>query len=67
MTVNVNEAGNIPAASSKILEDHNRELREEVYRKIMKRLQDKDALHELYSQLIVRRTIATKCKPAKLS
>lgn len=56
MTVNVNGQEYTLQQAAKFLEDHNRELREEVYRKINeRRLQDKDALHELYSQLIVRR------------
>ena len=42
--------------ASKFLEDHDRGLREEVYRKINeRRLQDKDALNDLYSELIKRR------------
>jgi oligoendopeptidase F len=42
--------------AAKFLESHDRELREEVYRKInARRLQDKDALDEMYSQLIQKR------------
>ena len=42
--------------ASKFLENHDRNLREEVYRKINeRRLQDKETLHTLYSQLIQKR------------
>lgn len=42
--------------AAKFLESHDRNLREEVYRKINeRRLQDKDALNDLYSQLIQKR------------
>ncbi len=42
--------------AAKFLESHNRNLREEVYRKINeRRLQDKDALNDLYTQLIKKR------------
>jgi len=42
--------------ASKFLEDHDRSLREEVYRKINeRRLQDKDSLNDLYTQLIQKR------------
>ncbi|MDB5192926.1 MAG: family oligoendopeptidase [Segetibacter sp.] len=42
--------------ASKFLEDHDRTLREEVYRKINeRRLQDKDTLHTLYTQLTDKR------------
>src|SRR5205085_5657412 len=42
--------------ASKFLEDPDRALREEVYHKInTRRLQDKDALNDLYSELIKRR------------
>ncbi|MEO5782724.1 MAG: M3 family oligoendopeptidase, partial [Ginsengibacter sp.] len=42
--------------AAKFLESHDRELREEVYRKINeRRLQDKDALNDLYSELIKKR------------
>lgn len=38
------------------MESHDRNLREEVYRKINeRRLQDKDALNDLYTQLIQKR------------
>ena len=42
--------------AAKFLESHDRNLREEVYRKINeRRLQDKDALNDLYTQLIKKR------------
>ncbi|HEV8079335.1 MAG TPA: M3 family oligoendopeptidase [Chitinophagaceae bacterium] len=42
--------------AAKFLESHDRNLREEVYRKINeRRLQDKDALNDLYAQLIKKR------------
>lgn len=42
--------------AAKFLESHNRDLRESVYRKINeRRLQDKDALNDLYSSLIQKR------------
>lgn len=42
--------------AAKFLENHDRDLREEVYRKINeRRLQDKDALNELYTQLLQKR------------
>ncbi|MBN9296502.1 MAG: M3 family oligoendopeptidase [Filimonas sp.] len=47
--------------AAKFLESHDRGLREEVYRKIQeRRLQDKDAMNELYSQLIDRRNEVAK-------
>ena len=43
--------------AAKFLESHDRELREEVYRKINeRRLQDKDALNDLYTGLIKKAT-----------
>ncbi len=42
--------------ASKFLENHNRELRKEVYFKIQeRRLQDKDALNEMFSELVQKR------------
>ena len=42
--------------AAKFLESHDRNLREDVYRKINeRRLQDKDALNDLYTQLIKKR------------
>jgi oligoendopeptidase F len=56
MTVEVKGNEYTLQQASKFLEDHNRSLREEVYRKIQeRRLQDKDALNELYSNLIAKR------------
>src|ERR1700730_3772130 len=49
MTIEVNGQEYTLPQASKFLENHDRKLREEVYRKIQKRrLQDKDALNELY-------------------
>ncbi len=43
--------------ASKFLQSHDRSAREEAYRKIQeRRLQDKNALNELYNQLIQKRT-----------
>ncbi len=56
MTVEVNGQEYTLQQASKFLEDHDRNLRETVYRKIQdRRLQDKDAMHELYTQLITKR------------
>ncbi len=56
MTVEVNGQEYTLQQAAKFLEDPNRELREEVYRKINeRRLQDKEELDNLYSQLLVRR------------
>jgi oligoendopeptidase F len=56
MTIEVNGQEYTLPQASKFLENHDRKLREEVYRKIQKRrLQDKDALNELYSTLIEKR------------
>lgn len=56
MTVTVNEKEYTLQQAGKFLESHDRNLREEVYRKIQeRRLQDKDSLHNLYSELIQRR------------
>lgn len=47
--------------AAKFLEKHDRSLREQVYRKIQeRRLEDKDALHSLYTQLIEKRTAVAK-------
>ncbi|HVF97941.1 MAG TPA: M3 family oligoendopeptidase [Flavisolibacter sp.] len=47
--------------AAKFLENPNRELREEVYRKIQeRRLQDKDQLNELYSKLVALRNNVAK-------
>lgn len=56
MTIEVNGQEYTLQQASKFLESHDRKLREEVYRKINdRRLQDKDTLQELYSQLIEKR------------
>src|SRR4051794_27732061 len=56
MTIEVNGQEYTLQQASKFLEDHDRGLREEVYRKINeRRQQDKDALNELYTQLIQKR------------
>ena len=56
MTVEVNGKEYTLQQASKFLENHNRSLREEVYRKIQeRRLQDKVAMHDLYSKLIEKR------------
>jgi oligoendopeptidase F len=56
MTVEVKGQEYTLQQASKFLEDHDRSLREEVYRKIQeRRLQDKDALNDLYTQLIQKR------------
>jgi oligoendopeptidase F len=56
MTIEVNGQEYTLQQAAKFLESHDRALREEVYRKINeRRLQDKDALNELYTQLIQKR------------
>ncbi|MEO9144004.1 MAG: M3 family oligoendopeptidase [Ginsengibacter sp.] len=56
MTVEVNGKEYTLQQASKFFENHDRALREEVYRKINeRRLQDKDALNDLYSKLIEKR------------
>ena len=61
MTVEVNGQEYTLQQASKFLESHDRKLREEVYRKIQdRRLQDKDAMHDLYSQLIEKRDQVAK-------
>ncbi|MCW3081173.1 M3 family oligoendopeptidase [Segetibacter sp.] len=56
MTVEVKGQEYTLQQASKFLEEHDRGLREEVYRKIHeRRLQDKDGLNDLYSQLIQKR------------
>lgn len=56
MTVEVNGQEYTLQQAAKFLESHDRELRETVYRKIQdRRLQDKDAMHALYSGLIAKR------------
>jgi len=56
MTVNVNGEEYTLQQAAKFLESHDRNLREDVYRKINeRRLQDKAALSELYDKLIAKR------------
>jgi len=56
MTIEVEGQEYTLQQASKFLENHNRALREDVYRKINeRRLQDKNQLDLLYSQLIARR------------
>ena len=56
MTVEVNGQEYTLQQASKFLESHNRSLREDVYRKIQtRRLEDKQAMHDLFSQLIAKR------------
>lgn len=56
MMVEVNGVEYTLQQAAKFLESHDRNLREEVYRKINeRRLQDKDALNKLYTQLIQKR------------
>ncbi|MEX6690378.1 M3 family oligoendopeptidase [Danxiaibacter flavus] len=61
MTVEVNGQEYTLQQASKFLESHDRNLREEVYRKIQeRRLQDKQSLHDLYTQLIEKRDQVAK-------
>ena len=56
MTVEVNGQEYTLQQAAKFLEDPDRKLREEVYRKVQeRRLQDKDQLNELFSTLLVKR------------
>ena len=56
MTIEVKGQEYTLQQAAKFLEDHDRSLREEVYRKISeRRMQDKDALNDLYTQLIQKR------------
>ena len=56
MMVEVNGQEYTLQQASKFLESHDRNLREEVYRKIQeRRLEDQNAMHDLYSQLIAKR------------
>ncbi|MGC4035358.1 MAG: M3 family oligoendopeptidase [Chitinophagaceae bacterium] len=56
MTVTVNGQEFTLQQAAKFLENHDRNLREEVYRKVNdRRLQDKDAMNQLYSSLIDKR------------
>ena len=56
MTVTIDGQTYTLQQATKFLESHNRNVREEAYRKIQeRRLQDKAALNELYNQLIQKR------------
>jgi oligoendopeptidase F len=56
MMIEVNGVEYTLQQAAKFLESHDRNLREEVYRKINeRRLKDKDALNDLYTQLIKKR------------
>ncbi len=56
MTITVNDKEYTLQQAAKFLESHDRDLREEVYRKINeRRLQDKEELNALFDQLISRR------------
>ncbi len=56
MTIEINGEEYTLQQAGKFLEDHDRNLREEVYRKIQdRRLQDKEALNDLYTHLVERR------------
>lgn len=56
MTVMVNEKEFTLQQAAKFLEDPDRKIREEVYRKINdRRLEDKEALHALFDQLVAKR------------
>lgn len=56
MTVQVNDQEYTLQQAAKFLEDPNRELREEVYRKINdRRLEDKKPLNDLYTNLLKKR------------
>jgi oligoendopeptidase F len=61
MTIEVKGQEYTLQQAAKFLEDHDRGLREEVYRKINdRRFQDKDQLNDLYSQLIGKRQQVAK-------
>lgn len=61
MTIEVNGQEYTLQQASKFLESKDRKLREEVYRKIQeRRLQDKDAMQDLYSKLIEKRQLVAK-------
>ncbi len=56
MTVHINDKEFTIQQATKFLENHDRNLREEAYRKIQaRRLQDKDQLDKLYNQLLEKR------------
>jgi oligoendopeptidase F len=61
MTVEVNGQEYTLQQAGKFLESHDRKLREEVYRKIQdRRLQDKQPMHDLYTQLVHKRDQVAK-------
>jgi oligoendopeptidase F len=61
MTVEVKGQEYTLQQAAKFLESHERDLREQVYRKIQdRRLQDQDAMHDLYTQLINKRDQVAK-------
>lgn len=61
MMVEVNGREYTLQQAAKFLESHDRALREEVYRKIQdRRLQDRQAMHDLYSGLIQKRDEVAK-------
>jgi oligoendopeptidase F len=61
MTIEVNGQEFTLQQASKFLESHDRNLREEVYRKINeRRQQDKEALHDLFSKLVEKRDTVGK-------
>ncbi|MEY2901527.1 MAG: hypothetical protein RLY89_633 [Bacteroidota bacterium] len=61
MTIEVGGQEYTLQQAGKFLESHDRALREEVYRKIQeRRLQDKDSMNELYSNLIGKRDQVAK-------
>lgn len=61
MTVEVNGQEYTLQQAAKFLESEDRSLREQVYRKIQeRRLQDKQAMHDLYSSLIKKRDEVAK-------
>lgn len=56
MTITVNDREYTLQQAAKFYESEDRSLREEVYRKVNeRRLQDKDALNELFNQLVAKR------------
>ena len=61
MTVSIRDKEYTLQQASKFLEDHDRTLREEVYRKINeRRLQDKNELNNLFNTLVAKRDLIAK-------
>lgn len=61
MTVEVNGREYTLQQASKFLENHDRNLREEVYRKVNeRRMLDKETLNDLYSKLVEKRNLVAK-------